>query len=118
MLFDQLRLIDESDYLISAGTWGESDEYENECGITTGHAFSVIAVFTLENDSGGWETQDMLMIRNPWGDTYYSEEWNYEDERWTDDLVSQVPLGIDPRTSVDDGIFIVPKELLIDGYCL
>ena len=33
--------------------------------------------------------------------------------RWTDDLVKQVPLGVDPRaSSIASGTFVMPKELL------
>lgn len=63
-------------------------------------------------------THKMVMVRNPWGITYYSDEWNSEDDRWTDDLVSQVPLDVDPRTSVDNGIFIMPSSLLMREECI
>lgn len=56
----------------------------------------------------------MIMVRNPWGITYYSGEWNSDDTRWTDALVAQVPLGVDPRTSVNDGIMIMPSSNLMD----
>lgn len=57
---------------------------------------------------------NMIMVRNPWGITYYSGEWNSEDSNWTDELVAQVPHGIDPRTSVNDGIMIMPSKNLMD----
>jgi hypothetical protein len=40
----------------------------------------------------------MLLMRNPWSKTYYSKAWNKDDTNWTDGLVDQVPLGVDPRT--------------------
>lgn len=52
----------------------------------------------------------MIMLRNPWGSTYYSGDWNYRDSRWTDELVQQVPLNQDPRTSNEVGVFVMPLE--------
>ena len=63
-------------------------------------------------------THKMYLTRNPWGITYYSDEWYSEDARWTDALVAQVPYGIDPRTSVDDGLFTVPHDKIINMVCL
>lgn len=50
----------------------------------------------------------MLLMRNPWGSTGYSADWNKNDAKWTDALVAQVPMSIDPRTSATKGIFTVP----------
>ena len=49
------------------------------------------------------------MIRNPWGlDNGYNQTWKATDTKWTDALVAQVPLGIDPRkVQSPDGVFIV-----------
>jgi len=56
---------------------------------------------------------EMLMFRNPWGMTNYSGTWCETDPNWTDDLVAQVPHGVDPRTSGSiDGIFVTPKAAL------
>ena len=52
----------------------------------------------------------MLLIRNPWGETGWSGNWNFADAAWTADYISQVPHGIDPtnRTqSFDDGIMFM-----------
>ena len=49
------------------------------------------------------------MIRNPWGyDNNYNQTWKANDTKWTDALVAQVPLGIDPRkVQSPDGVFVV-----------
>lgn len=60
----------------------------------------------------------MLLIRNPWGITYYTDTWNANDTNWTDALAAQVPLSVDPRTSVDDGVFVIPASVLIGGGCI
>jgi hypothetical protein len=68
-------------------------------------------------DSAGTVHQ-MYLIRNPWGITYYSDDWNAADSRWTDALVEQVPLNIDPRTSADDGLFVLPYDKIIGEECI
>ena len=56
-------------------------------------------------------------MRNPWDTTSYSSDWNKDDPRWTSETVAQVPYGIDPRTSADQGVFAVPMYKLINGLC-
>jgi hypothetical protein len=56
----------------------------------------------------------MLMMRNPWGATFYTGDWSSGDSRWTSELVAQVPLGLDPRTSDDLGVFTIPIETFGD----
>ena len=59
------------------------------------------------------EIHDMILMRNPWGITGYLGDWNENDPRWTEELVAQVPYGIDPRTEADsDGMFVIPKQYL------
>jgi hypothetical protein len=53
-------------------------------------------------------------MRNPWSVTYYNSDWAYNDPRWTDELVAQVPFGIDPRTSKNNGIFVIPHNKIIE----
>ena len=88
----------------------------NSCGIYVGHAYAVIAGFELTQTDG--TVEQVLMLRNPWGITYYNQEWNSTDTRWTEDLVAQVPNGVDPRTSESQGIFIMPIKHLVGGKCV
>lgn len=81
---------------MGAVTDGTDDTKINRCGINTAHAYSILAAFTL---TGATSENDVLVIRNPWGKTQYNGKWNYKDGDWTDALVRQVPMGIDPRTS-------------------
>jgi hypothetical protein len=53
----------------------------------------------------------MYLGRIPIGVTYYNRKWSSTDSEWTDELVAQVPLGIDPRTSKNDGIHVLPNPL-------
>jgi hypothetical protein len=104
--FDLLAAADDADYPIGAGTAGGGDDSgRNDCGIATSHAYSVLATFEMDST-------DMLLMRNPWGVTYYTGIWKYDDSNWTDALVAQVPFGIDPRTSYETlGIFTMPMSI-------
>lgn len=59
------------------------------------HAYSIIAAFSMTDAAG--TVHRCLLVRNPWGVAYYTGPWNKDDTDWTDDLVAQVPHGIDPR---------------------
>ena len=40
----------------------------------------------------------MIMLRNPWGVSYYNGPWSSYDYSWTQDLIDKyVPFGFDPR---------------------
>lgn len=105
--FSLLDAANDVDYPMGAGTSGGSDTTFNDCGIAYGHAYSVLGTYTMD-------TYDMVLLRNPWGLTYYSGTWNKDDAAWTDALVAQVPYGIDPRTSDTDGIFTMEISDFID----
>ena len=98
------------------GTDGEGDDsMDNVCGIAKSHAYSLIGAFTMTDANGN--DHDMVMVRNPWGMSTYTGDWNAEDSSWTQDLIDQVPHNIDPTASAaDDGIFVAPKEYLRSSY--
>lgn len=73
------------------------------------HAYSIITTFKM-TDSSGTEYK-MVMIRNPWGLTRYTGQFSATDYRWTSSLIAQVPFGLDPTTSADIGIFVMPITL-------
>jgi len=80
--------------------------------MASAHAYSILETFEMTDSEG--ETIRQIMIRNPWGSSTYTDEWSKDDSRWTDELVAQVPLGIDPRTSNADGVFIMPLSVFGD----
>ena len=65
----------------------------------------MLASFTI---GGATSQAKALLMKNPWGVTYYSGKWNYNDPDWNTVDLSTVPFGIDPRTSHLIGIFVVP----------
>ena len=84
-VFPMLMDAYEKKYLMNAGTFGGDDSDVNECGISKGHAFSILAAFTMTDAEGA--DYNMLLIRDPYGEVEYSEGWNANDARWNDDLV-------------------------------
>ena len=92
---------------MGAGTASGANTNTNDCGLAYGHAYAILAVFTMDST-------EMVLMRNPWGTTSYSGTWKYDDSNWTDALVAQVPFNIDPRTSNVDGIFTMPMSTFID----
>lgn len=113
LLFSTLTAADQLKYIMALGTDGTSDQELNSCGIAMAHAYSLISVFSMTNAT---DTINMYMIRNPWGFTYYNGKWNSADDRWTPELIAQVPNGVDPTTSNTDGIFFVEFEDIIKCF--
>ena len=70
------------------------------------------AAFELKGTDGTTVEHELFMIRNPWDVMYYSSsmDWHYTDSKWTDAYISQVPNGINPLLSYEDGIFFVDKD--------
>lgn len=56
------------------------------------HAYTILSAFNMTDASG--TVHKCLLIRNPWGVSYYTGTWNKDDTNWTDDLINQVPLGV------------------------
>jgi len=85
-VFDILTNADIAGYPMGFGTVGNSDQDTNDCGIARMHAYSMITAFTMR-DSSNREVQ-MLLMRNPWGKTYYTGDWSENDRRWTSSMIS------------------------------
>lgn len=58
----------------------------------------------------------MYMLRDPWSQTEYSSDYDFDSEFWTEDYISQVPYGVDPTNSHEDGIFIVDADLFMEMF--
>jgi len=100
---------------MGAGTQGGSDEGRNSCGIAEGHAYSIVSAFSM-TVSGS--SKKFLLMRNPWGTTDYSWDYHKNDAVWTDALVANVPMGVDPRLSATDGFFVMPIEGMYSAKCI
>lgn len=55
----------------------------------------------------------MVMIRNPWGKTYYKGPWSKDDAKWNKSFYKkQVPHGVDPQTAHAKGVFITNIDIV------
>ena len=94
--FALLSAADKANYIMVADTGYGFDTTYNTCGIPNGHAYSILAAFNMTDASG--KVNSVYLIRNPYGlDNFYNQTWSANDPKWTNALVSQVPLGVDPR---------------------
>jgi hypothetical protein len=112
----QLKEADENNYLMTSATIdpnADTDQNVNECGIANNHAFSILSVFSINDDTF------LYAIRNPWSFTKYDGEWSDQDtENWTEENIAQVPLlDINPLTSSDDlGIFFMEETMFLSCF--
>jgi hypothetical protein len=98
-----LKAADDLNYILGAGTDGVTDINTNQCGIATGHAYSVISLFYMNG-------LQMIMLRNPWGYTRYAGDWDHNYSNWTTENKALVPFGVDPTTSHEKGIFFLQDK--------
>lgn len=89
-LDDRYSLIKKADaagFLMGVGTDGNgNDQVNNACGMAMSHAFSLVTAFTMTD--AAQVAHEMLMLRNPWGNTAYSGTWHKADPNWTAALVA------------------------------
>ena len=92
-----------------ASSQGDGEE-ENEEGIISGHAYSVISLheFVHEND-----TVRLIKLRNPWGKGEWTGDWSDNSEKWTPKL--RVMCG---SSVADEGYFFIPLENYWEEYCM
>ena len=71
-------------YVITAGTIDEiEDEEEEEIGLVSGHAYTLIKKYLVETDDG---EERLVKLKNPYGDLVFSGDWNYDCYKWTDKI--------------------------------
>ena len=92
---------DQHNYCIMVASQGQGEQ-DNEFGIISGHAYSVISVHAL---CMGDETVRLVKVRNPWGHHEWLGDWCDNSELWTDAFREQVGCTIE-----DDGIFHMTVE--------
>ena len=66
---------------MGASTSAGSDKTMNPCNIAYGHAYSVIAAFSLTATNG--TVIPAMMIRNPWGTVSYNLSLSSSDAIWS-----------------------------------
>lgn len=117
---EAFTLIDKADdnkYLMGASTSTKNgDSVKTACGLAYSHAYTMIEAFTVTGTKAGTKETvfHLMMMRNPWGRTTYKEAFMKDDPFWEVEAHrTQVPMGVDPRTSDKKGIFIVSKEQFV-----
>lgn len=109
-IWDYIKSGFDSEYLMTAGTNG----FQNPCGISSVHAYSILAAFFLRD--GDEVKYKMLMVRDPKGTNTYSGKWNDKDSlSWSPSYIKQVPYGINPLRKKSNGVFFI--EIGRFGIC-
>ena len=65
------------------------------------HAYTILDYLELKKD--GKKYQELIKMRNPWGNEKYVGPWNDKDPRWTQDLIVQ-----SDYKDMNDGHFYMP----------
>lgn len=110
-LYGILSAADTAKYVMGFGTdGGGNDQESNSCGIAKSHAYTILAAFKIDTD-------ELLLVRNPWGTTNYKDtDWDKDSVKWNDaDTLAKVPLSVNPKTSNAQGIFVLPLAKLKVG---
>ena len=92
-----------------ASSLGEGEE-ENEDGIISGHAYSVLSLHEFEHEN---EKVRLLKLRNPWGTGEWRGDWSDNSDKWTPQL--RVMCG---SSVADDGYFFIPMYDYWEEYCM
>ena len=74
-------------------------------GIIGGHAYSMTHAITLSNG------QNLIKMRNPWGNSEWTGAWSDNSKLWTDDLKEKFGC-----TKEDDGTFFIEFEDYIPRF--
>ena len=104
-------------YLMGAATAGSgNDQTKNTCGMAMSHAYSIISAFTLTATNS--TSYKVLLVRNPWGTTFYNSTFNKNDEIWNQaSSIAQVPNGVNPKLDWNNGYFVTPISNFINARC-
>lgn len=108
-LFLRLVAWDKVNYIVGAGTKGESDKNMTD-GLVDNHAYSVIE----SHDNVAGTGIGLLKVRNPWGKGEI-EDGEFDDDGPGWDRYPQIKRALKPVVA-DDGIFWVTKKEFFHFY--
>ena len=122
-LWNKLMEAESKEFIMTAGSDNlnsGSDAYIAKIGICGSHAYSLLAVYQLQDVGGDYErvglgedyTERIVKLRNPWGSGEWKGEWSDEDEKWTEGL--KEALGF--TGNKDDGIFFMKWDDFLQYY--
>ena len=113
-IWGRLMNAEQKHFIMTAGSDNlnsGSDSYIKKIGICGSHAYSLLAVFQLNNEGGRYRrtqvgephSDRLVKLRNPWGQGEWQGDWSDKDSRWTPELKQM--LGFTGK--VEDGIFFM-----------
>jgi len=103
-LFDRMRAWDDVNYIMAAGSSGESDKEKTD-GIVDNHTYTVL---TCVRDVAG-SGFDMIKMRNPWGSGEFEKgKWDDHGPYW--EKYPRVKAALCPTLGVDDGLFWMERD--------
>ena len=80
-----------------------SKEKQNQMGIFSNHAYSLLNVYSGLMTKNGEVT--LLRVRNPWGRKEWQGRWSFHYNMWTKELRQKVGYIENPK----DGSFFINK---------
>lgn len=105
----RLRRCDKLGYRMAASSHGQG-EVQDEKGIISGHAYSLVAVKNVKTQDGG-EVR-LCQMRNPWGSVEWTGDWSDGDNiNWTPELRERYGCK-----EANDGTFHIPFEQYLNQY--
>jgi len=106
-IWENLQLADRKKYVIGAGS--RDDVNQEETGIVSGHAYTVISVHEVEGHK-------LIRLRNPWGELEWKGDFSDSSALWTDSLKKALEYE-----DSDNGMFYMALKdfrSYYDGYTL
>jgi calpain-15 len=84
-LWDKLQEGEKEGYLMaaSAGTTEASKALLEEMGLIGNHSYGILDIKSIETLDG---PEQLINLRNPWGDFEWTGDWSDQSSNWTPDL--------------------------------
>ena len=93
-LWDKLNEANSKNFIITAASSGEEGcgDLVNEMGLVNFHAYAIIDAQEVDTNTNNTKKkkEQLLKIRNPWGETEWKGDWSDKSSLWTDELKLQL----------------------------
>lgn len=104
-LWTALEAADKRKDVIQTGTAGSNHSTKNAVGLSNGHAYTVLSVIKIKDDSG--TEVKLVKVRNPWGTENYKGDYSDSSAKWTSEAM-KTRAGM---VKANDGEFFMPIDL-------
>ena len=104
-LWKLLKAADKRKDIIQTSTNGSNHSNKNAVGLSLGHAYTVLGVKKIKDDSG--KDVKLVKIRNPWGREGYKGDYSDSSAKWTSDAMRKRAGSVNRN----DGEFFMPIDL-------